>query len=315
MATFPGEKYLLEELPDYGVERQMLLVKFLLTFAFWTMLVPYFLASEDKVMLGENRGSSSTGGKDSNETVASTTTTTTKSSSRTIKKTTTTTIVKVHRKTTKKGRTSKTSETKTIQSDKSSSAVPDGSKIVDGNITLLCCCVVFLLHAIYILVTSSPDNYYPSRTVFETPLFSQDECDHLVGMAERVARENHDMAQKFVETNPGEIEKESNSTHTRISGYLKEPFGWQKTRHKAHPTTDLNLVTDNFSEEDRSWIQQRLDARLAPTLERIYGVPPSAIRANDVSRPKAYKYYYGSLSNSNLTLHSCNFCVIRSSQK
>ena len=315
MATFPGEKYLLEELPDYGGERQMLLVKFLLTFAFWTMLVPYFLASEDKVMPGENRGSSSTGGKDSNETVASTTTTTTKSSSRTIKKTTTTTIVKVHRKTTKKGRTSKTSETKTIQSDKSSSAVPDGSKIVDGNITLLCCCVVFLLHAIYILVTSSPDNYYPSRTVFETPLFSQDECDHLVGMAERVARENHDMAQKFVETNPGEIEKESNSTHTRISGYLKEPFGWQKTRHKAHPTTDLNLVTDNFSEEDRSWIQQRLDARLAPTLERIYGVPPSAIRANDVSRPKAYKYYYGSLSNSNLTLHSCNFCVIRSSQK
>ena len=295
MATFPGEKYLLEELPDYGVERQMLLVKFLLTFAFWTMLVPYFLASEDKVMLGENRGSSSTGGKDSNETVASTTTTTTKSSSRTIKKTTTTTIVKVHRKTTKKGRTSKTSETKTIQSDKSSSAVPDGSKtsgshrVADGNITLLCCCVVFLLHAIYILVTSSPDNYYPSRTVFETPLFSQDECDHLVGMAERVARENHDMAQKFVETNPGEIEKESNSTHTRISGYLKEPFGWQKTRHKAHPTTDLNLVTDNFSEEDRSWIQQRLDARLAPTLERIYGVPPSAIRANDVSRPKAYK--------------------------
>ena len=299
----------------------MLLVKFLLTFAFWTMLVPYFLASEDKVMPGENRGSSSTGGKDSNETVASTTTTTTKSSSRTIKKTTTTTIVKVHRKTTKKGRTSKTSETKTIQSDKSSSAVPDGSKtsgshrVADGNITLLCCCVVFLLHAIYILVTSSPDNYYPSRTVFETPLFSQDECDHLVGMAERVARENHDMAQKFVETNPGEIEKESNSTHTRISGYLKEPFGWQKTRHKAHPTTDLNLVTDNFSEEDRSWIQQRLDARLAPTLERIYGVPPSAIRANDVSRPKAYKYYYGSLSNSNLTLHSCNFCVIRSSQK
>ena len=289
MATFPGEKYLLEELPDYGGERQMLLVKFLLTFAFWTMLVPYFLASEDKVAPGKEKQSSGTSGKDPNETVASTTTTTRKSSSRTIKKTTTTTIIKVHRKTTKKGRTSKTSETKRIQSDELSSAVPVGSKIVDGNITLLCCCVVFLLHAIYILVTSSPDNYYPSRTVFETPLFSQDECDHLVRMAERVARENHDMAQKFVETNPGEIEKELNSTHTRISGYLKEPFGWQKTRHKAHPTTDLNLVTDNFSEEDRSWIQQRLDSRLAPTLERIYGVPPSAIRANDVSRPQPHR--------------------------
>ena len=137
-----------------------------------------------------------------------------------------------------------------------------------------------ILHAIYILFTASPDNYYTSRTVFETPLFSQAECDHLVEMAEKVAGENYDMAKKFAETN--QIENDADSS-SRMMGYLKEPYGWQKTRHKFHPTTDLNLVTDNFSDDDRSWIRQRLDARLAPTLERIYGVPPSAIRANDVS--------------------------------
>ena len=134
---------------------------------------------------------------------------------------------------------------------------------------------------IYILLTASPDNYYTCRTVFETPLFSQAESDHLVEMAERVARKNYDMAKKIVKTNPDEIKNGTDSS--KIEGYLKEPYGWQKTRHKFHPTTDLNLVTDNFSDEDRSWIQQRLDARLSPTLERIYGVPPSAIRANDVS--------------------------------
>jgi len=98
-------------------------------------------------------------------------------------------------------------------------------------------------------------------------------------MAERVAGENYDMAQKFVRT--GENSTDS-SINRRMEGYLKEPFGWQKTRHKHHPTTDLNLVTDSFSDEDRAWIQQRLDARLAPTLERIFGVPQSAIRANDM---------------------------------
>jgi hypothetical protein len=36
-----------------------------------------------------------------------------------------------------------------------------------------------------------------------------------------------------------------------------------------------------------NWLQERLDARLAPTLSRIYGIPASAIRANDVSRKRS----------------------------
>ncbi len=269
---FPGEKYLLEDVPDYGIQRQMLIVKFFLTFVFWTMVLPSFLASEQR------------SDESPKETVASTTTTT-KSSSRTTRKTTTTTIVKVHqRKTKKQSRTSKKNEPNG-QNDDSSSTPTAGDtdsnkggtvKVVDGHVNLLCL-FAFLLHAIYLLVNSSPDNYYTSRTVFESPLFSQSECNYLVDMAERVAGRNYDLAQKFVETNSGEIEDPT------MLGYLKEPLGWQKTRHQSHPTTDLNLVTDSFLDEDRAWIQQRLDARLAPTLERIFGVPPSAIRANDVS--------------------------------
>ena len=275
---FPGEKYLLEDLPDYGSERQMLIVKFFLTFLFWTMVVPSFLASEQRVASGDGSGSGNTSPK-----VASTTTTT-KSSSRTTRKTTTTTVVKVHqRKTKKQSRTSKKNEPKNGQNDDSGSTQPVGDtdsndggtvKVVDGHVNLLCL-FAFLLHTTYLLVNSSPDNYYTSRTVFESPLFSQRECDYLVDMAERVAGRNYDLAQKFVETNSVE--------DPTMLGYLKEPYGWQKTRHKFHSTTDLNLVTDSFLDEDRAWIQQRLDARLAPTLERIFGVPPSAIRANDVS--------------------------------
>ena len=63
---------------------------------------------------------------------------------------------------------------------------------------------------------------------------------------------------------------------------MREPVGWQKTRHSTYPTTDLNLVTDPFSREARQYISQKLDRRLAPLLERIYGVTPRAIRANDM---------------------------------
>ena len=304
---FPGEKYLLEELPDYDNEQKMLVVKFVLTFIFWTMFVPLFLASKNHVATGDESGSENANDGTPIETIASTTTTT-KSLSTTRTRTTTTTTIVQQQRTKKKSNankkkqdTTKKNELKKGKDDNSCSArvvaigdSKSGStvKVVDGY-TNIFCCVGFTLHIIYVLLKSSPDNYYTSRTVFETPLFSQGECDHLVGMAERVARENYDMAQKFVTTEVDEIEdgaKSNASIHNTMMGYLKEPYGWQKTRHVFHPTTDLNLVTDSFSDEDRAWIQQRLDARLAPTLERIFGVPPSAIRANDVSTVLLYEY-------------------------
>ena len=264
----------------------MLVVKVFLIFVLWTMIVPSFLASEKDIATGAESGNGNTGSDNESprETLKSTMTTT-KSSSRTTRKTTTTTTIvkvqqrKTQKKSKKEGRTSKKVDSK----NDSTQATNSGTvKVVDGHTNLLCL-FAFVLHAIYLLVMASPDNYYTSRAVFETPLFSRSECDYLVQMAERVAGKNYEIAQKFVETESNEKDGESSSTHTTMMGYLKEPYGWQKSRHKFHPTTDMNLVTDNFSDEDRAWIQQKLDARLAPTLERIFGVPPSAIRANDVS--------------------------------
>ena len=46
---------------------------------------------------------------------------------------------------------------------------------------------------------------------------------------------------------------------------------------------DLNFVTDPFTPEDRSWLANKLNGRLAPIVERSFGIFRGAIRANDVS--------------------------------
>ena len=44
----------------------------------------------------------------------------------------------------------------------------------------------------------------------------------------------------------------------------KEPLGWRKLRHSNYPTTDLNVITDPFTPEDRAFLQEKMNARLAP---------------------------------------------------
>ena len=54
---------------------------------------------------------------------------------------------------------------------------------------------------------------------------------------------------------------------------LREPTGWQCRRHSVyHPSTPVV----------REYIFQKLDRRLAPLLERIFGVMPKTIGANDI---------------------------------
>ena len=50
---------------------------------------------------------------------------------------------------------------------------------------------------------------------------------------------------------------------------LSNPRGWRKMRHSTYPTTDLNIVTDKFDPEDRRWLQQKMDARLAPMVNFV----------------------------------------------
>lgn len=48
------------------------------------------------------------------------------------------------------------------------------------------------------------------------------------------------------------------------------------------------VITDPFTRSDLDWLQTKLDARLAPTLSRIFGIPESSIRANDVSKTACF---------------------------
>ena len=142
--------------------------------------------------------------------------------------------------------------------------------------------LMFMISVFWIMLKVSPDNYYTSRGVFESPLFTREECNHLIEMAEDVAKRNYEIA-KNVESELS-LSGNTQQMNETIKGFLKEPVGWQKKRHDSYPTTDLNLVTDPFTKSDRTWIREKLDARLAPTMSRLFGIPPRSIRALDVSK-------------------------------
>ena len=125
-----------------------------------------------------------------------------------------------------------------------------------------------------VLLTTSHNSLTP-RVVLQAPLLSPSECQYLLDMSHRVAATN--LAQYELSSTTTTESSSSSSPLTR------EPKGWRKDRHQAYPTTDLNVVTDPFTKQDREWIETILNQRLAPILERAYGVSPASIRAQDVS--------------------------------
>jgi hypothetical protein len=128
------------------------------------------------------------------------------------------------------------------------------------------CSVMCCLNVFYLILTS-PNNSYAARAVLEAPLFTPEECQRILDFSYDAAQRNYDAAME---------------TGDKQSKLLTKPIGWQKSRHSLYPTTDLNLVVDPFTAEAREYIGHRLDARLAPLLERVFGITPGAIRANDM---------------------------------
>jgi hypothetical protein len=130
----------------------------------------------------------------------------------------------------------------------------------------------FLLVAGYFLLSGSPNNYLTARSVFQSPLFTREECRHILDLADQAAARNYESALAITP-------EEANAT---MQAWKKEPLGWQKQRHGNYPTTDLNMVIDPFTKQDREWLGDLLDRRLAPTLARVFGIPTNSIRANDM---------------------------------
>ena len=140
-----------------------------------------------------------------------------------------------------------------------------------------------------IVVLGSPYNYYLLRRVFVFPIFTADECQAIIEMAEQAALVNYQEAQQWSVSLPNGTElapdpsmMEASTDEETFRNMLQRPLGWHKLRHGNYPTTDLNLVTDPFSKQNRTYLGNLLDRRLAPTLERIYGIPRQAFRAIDM---------------------------------
>jgi hypothetical protein len=253
--NYAGEAFLSTHLPDYDSDRMYLIVQLILVFLSWVVVLPVMMATP----LDPLESSAPPINNGENNPLSKAKKVTSKS-------------------TRKKGKGNKIkSEGNTTEKQDEEEALSPVQEISTS--TNMICIVGFLLTFCYMIVTGSPDNRYTTRGVFEAPLLSPEECQFLVDLAEKAALKNYELA------------KTSSNKNQKL--LLEHPAGWQKKRHRLYSTTDLNLVTDPFTKQDRKWLQQKLDARLATTIQRVYGVPISSIRANDVSNFEV-AYTYGS---------------------
>ena len=265
---FPAESLLTEHPPDYLRERINVIIYLVGAFLFFAIAVPTFFA---EVVKEENSATKEQQPEPVKQESASSTS-------------------KKAKKSTKRSKQEATPYPKEVVQEKEEPPVMYEMNVA---VTVQCClaCMFFMA---WILLKLSPDNYYTTRGVFQAPVFTREECQTILKMADAAADMGYKEA-KGVEAMynllaPSESEDvEERELNETVKGLLQEPFGWQKARHGSYPTTDLNLVTDPFTKEDRSFIKEKFDSRLSPILQRIWGIPPSAIRANDVRRLEKVK--------------------------
>lgn len=243
--------------PDYSLECFKLTINLIITIVFWLMILPYFVSSSRS----SNRlsSSSSSSSNINDESSKNNDKSSAKSSSKPI-------INKSN-----------------IEKD----TEQEINFFVNVMATIGC-----MISIVYLLMTCSPYNYYISRGVFQIPILNETECATILKAAHHAALQNFQNAVSWESSSSSSQGEEINENfennniiyNKTYQALLEEPIGWRKARHDSYPTTDLNLVTDAFTSQDRAYIQQIFDTRVAPTLSRIYGIPIQAIRANDVRK-------------------------------
>lgn len=243
---FPAEEFLLDVPPNYPLERVILSIKLVVTFIFFLVL-PILLARRVSApSQNEEEKEISTG-----ESIA-----------------------------TKKNANAKKSKGKSKGKPKPVEESSQEIKVVleVHPLANLFAAVGAVVAMTYLLVMTSPDNYYTTNAVFQAPLLTREECQYVLQMADDVAASNFAAASE-IQASSALKGGEANNT---IQLLLQEPKGWNKLRHQEYPTTDLNLVTDPFTKEHRAWLKEKMDSRLAPLIQRIWGVPSGSIRASDM---------------------------------
>ena len=141
-------------------------------------------------------------------------------------------------------------------------------------ISTLLSVIVGVICCTYYVWTHSPHNVQVARGIFEAPLLTTDEVQEWLNIGSQVATRNVQLALE------AKKERSSNqSISPKYEEFLTTPMGWRKFRQPAYPLTDLQVESDPFTNDELDWIQDKLDKRLAPLLQRIYGVPPSSLLA------------------------------------
>jgi chemotaxis protein histidine kinase CheA len=279
---FPVEHLLTEPLPEYERERLGVAIKLIATFVFFIVILPTMMATP----VAESKDSAeSSSMKESSSSSKSKSTSTSKTNGKSSKR---------H----KKNKEQPTSNEKEQEKETPKQNVEETIVVEVNPLTSFISVIGCMVFMTLVLIQHSPDNYYTPNAVFQAPMLTKDDCHEILQMADTAAASNYENAKSVhamydlmmgaAAGGGGEI-MEANDT---VKGLLEDPPGWNKARHKAYPTTDLNLVTDPFTKEDREWIQQKMDARLSPIIQRIYGVPPSAVRATDVSQSCLFMYLW-----------------------
>ena len=152
--------------------------------------------------------------------------------------------------------------------------------------------VGLVVTSILLVLYGSPYNAWLARRIFVAPLFTTDECQNILLRAHAAAQRNAQQAHLELELAKNSTDHPSSTSTTTSTNettpadtwesLLRPPVGWSKLRHKSYPTTDLNLVTDGFTSEDRAYVASLLDQRLAPLLSRLFGIPMRSIRSYDM---------------------------------
>ena len=124
--------------------------------------------------------------------------------------------------------------------------------------------LAFMTSFIVVVLYFNPHNHYTLRRVFQAPILKRAECQAILEMADECSQRN--------------VHEFGNST----AELLEEPKGWFKRRDPIYPTTDLHFIMDPFTKEERIRLGNLLDRRLGPLVSRVYGIPKTALRINDL---------------------------------
>ena len=283
---FPGEQFLTDDitLPDFARERQLIIYKIVAVVSVFIIVLPVLFAAKQVELVEQSSASTDCDAAPS------------AAAKRGAKKRVNNKSKRVNGKKVvqQAGVSSPLKESPSEQATTTTTVI---NPIISNLLNLICIIIIFFITFL------NDNNLFAARTIIQAPVFTREECQHVINMAHAAAQRNAESAQrdkaalllqhhdlKDEDITQTQQQHYDNATYSEeqhklntLRSIIKEPSGWKKGRHTSYPTTDLNLVTDPFTAEDRAYLAERLNARLAPVVERAFGIARGAIRANDVS--------------------------------